>query len=215
MQCCYSNGVMGAHSPDCCLQELKDNGMTLRDELVFRASLCYQLAAHYRDTLATMLEEKNPDICTKVHCTEKPFSNGQMKAQKSCTVDTAAREPDLSKTIPCLGTVARFVFNRSVCHMFNLDWTNKLYYSPVALPNLCRRQPWLTNMDQSTLMPAAISRPGLSQPQHIIAAGVIINTVLETRNRPFDSCVTLAVDVGTERRPFCCLLYTSPSPRDP
>merc|ERR1712185_815788 len=86
--------------------------------------------------------------------------------------------------------------------MFDLDWTNYLYYSPVALPNLCRRQPWLANMDQSTLMPAAISRPGLSQPQHIIAAGVIINTVLETRNRPFDSCVTLAVDVGTERRPY-------------
>ncbi|MEC7705236.1 MAG: hypothetical protein VYE61_01765, partial [Pseudomonadota bacterium] len=144
-------------------------------------------------------------LCDKIHCIERFLSEAQVNMQQTCTIEKADGEPDLSKVVPCFATVARFVFNRSACHIFTLDWTNKLYHTPVPIHSLGRMQPrdrWLTKMDQNDVMPAVLAQPGFSFPQNIIAAGAFIGSILETRDRPFDGCVSLAVNIGTERKPY-------------
>ena len=200
--CCNSNGVMGYHTTHCCYHDYVKDGMTPRDEIIFRAGLLFRLAAHYSGTLGTLAEVTDPNVCNKIYCTERPLDQTQLFLQKNCRLDRTPDEPDLSTVEPNLGTRARFVFNRSVCRMFNQDWTNELYHKPVAVANLCRKQPWLTNMVQSDTLPAAFAEIGLTGPAHIIAAGAYLGSTLETRDRPLDTCIGLAINIGNERKPY-------------
>ena len=200
--CCYSNGVMGVHSDTCCCHRYHRDGMSIRDEIIFRAHMCFREAAYYSGTLGIMVEETDPDVCNKIHCTERPLSSNQIELQKSCSISKLPTEPDLSTVTPNLGTRARFVFNRSTCHLFNQDWTHGLYHIPIAIHHLGRTQPWLTKMNQSDVMPAALAHPGLAGPQYIVSAGAYIGGCLETRDRPFDACISLAVDIGTVKKPY-------------